>query len=633
MRKVNRRAVLGVGGSLFLASVAGAQSDGGDGNGGRSTDGNGDGDGDDEPGESPGLRQIGRYESGLYDEGGAEIPTYDPRTQQVFVVNAGAGVVDVIDVSDPQRPAKVDEIDGSEAFAGAGATNSVDVYAGVLAVAIANEDGTARGRVAFYDTTSRQLITTVRVGVLPDMVTVSPDGRYVLTANEAEPTSDYSTDPVGSISVVDVRNTRVRTAGFDDFDAETLREAGVRIYGPGSSAAQDLEPEFVTVSADSSTAYVTLQENNALAVVDLATATVTDVVPLGYKDHRLVDNGFGEDNALDAVDDGEIDVRNEPLLGMYQPDSISSIEIDGDTYLVTANEGDAREYDALFEVGFLTETSEGDYEFAVDEDTSNTVDVDESAFNGLELERLDALSGEDGEFGLEATVARGDVDDDGAIEQIHVFGGRSYAIWRATDAGVELVYESGDRLERITAEALPENFNSDDDSVNDLDGESAASGPEPEGTAAGYVDGTPVAFVGLEEVGGVAMFDISDPAAPTLVEYVNNRIFDLTELGLAADADLGDAIENGDIEPGDAGDLGPEGLLFVPAEDSPAADGRPLLVVGNEVSGTTTIYEASLRGDDDSGNDNDGDNGGTDGNGNGGTDGSSNGDGNGTGDD
>jgi hypothetical protein len=157
---------------------------------------------------------------------------------------------------------------------------------------------------------------------------------------------------------------------------------------------------------------------------------------------------------------------------------------------------------------------------------------------------------------------------------------------------VELVYESGDSLEQLQALYLPKEFNSDDDSVNDLDGESTASGPEPEGVAAGYVDGVPVVFVGLEEVGGVAMFDLSDPTAPALVDYVNNRIFDPTELGLAADADLGDALEDGDIEAGEAGDLAPEGLLFIAAEDAP--QGTPLLVVGNEVSGTTTIYEVGI---------------------------------------
>lgn len=505
----------------------------------------------------------------------------------MFVVNAGIGGIDVLSVANPTRPRKIDDIDGSDVAVDAGATNNVDVHDGVLAVAIANTDEQANGYVAFYDTASRKLLKSVEVGPLPDMVTFTPDGNTVLAANEGEPNSSYTDDPEGSVSVIDVSDgvenaTLVANAGFGDVTVPD----GVRIYGPGSTAAQDLEPEYVAVSEDSSTAYVTLQENNALGVVDVASASVERVVALGYKDHSE------DGNELDAVDDGTVDIRSEPLTGMYQPDSIPSIEIDGGTYLVTANEGDAREYDALFELGFLTETSEGEYVFAVDEDLSNTVDVDESAFTADELDRLDALSGTEGDDGLEATVARGDVDDDGAVEEIHVFGDRSFAVWEADGADVDLVYESGDELERITADALPEDFNSDDDSVNDLDGESAASGPEPEGTAAGYVGDTPVAFVGLEEIGGIAMFDLSDPTSPELVEYVNGRIFDPTELGLDADADLGDAIENGDIEPGDAGDLGPEGLLFVPAEDAPKK--VPLLIVGNEVSGTTTIYEVGV---------------------------------------
>jgi hypothetical protein len=563
MSKLRRRTLLGIGGGLLVGSVAAGSV--------RAA-----------AGPAGGLTQVGRYESGLYDEGGAEITAYDPRQKRLFVVNAGLGVVDVLNVANPARPRKIDEIDTSRAFGSAGDTNNVDVYDGVLAVAIANEDEQLNGRVAFYDTRNRRLLNTVEVGALPDMVTFTPDGQTVLTANEGEPQSDYNRDPQGSVSVIDVSDgveeATVTTAGFGGFDADELREAGVRIYG-SDNAAQDLEPEYIAVSADSETAYVTLQENNALAVVDVSTSQVSDVVPLGYKDHSVAGN------ELDAIADGRIAIETQPLVGMYQPDTIGALDIDDETYLVTANEGDAREYDALFEVGILTQTDDG-FILAIDDDgesRTEDVPVDESAFEDGELEAL---------VGLEATAVRGDTDGDGAIERLHVFGGRSFAVWRVTAGEVELVYESGDALEQLQALYLPTEFNSDDDSVNDLDGESAASGPEPEGIAAGYVDGVPVVFVGLEEVGGVAMFDLSDPTAPALVDYVNNRIFDLTELGLAADADLGDALEDGDIEAGEAGDLAPEGLLFIPAEDAP--QGTPLLVVGNEVSGTTTIYEIGV---------------------------------------
>jgi hypothetical protein len=592
MRDINRRAFLGIGGSLLLAGTASASTHGGRGG---------------DLSVPAGLIQVGRYESGLYDEGGAEIPTYDPKTKRLFVVNAGAGVVDVLTIANPTRPRKIDEIDSSSAVADAGDTNSVAVSDGVLAVAIANADEQANGYVAFYDTASRRLLNTVEVGPLPDMVTFTPDGTAALTANEGEPTSDYGTDPEGSISVVDlsngVENATVVEAGFGEFNASgsTPVDDDVRVYGPGSTVAQDLEPEYIAVSADSNWAYATLQENNALAVVDIENRVVADVLPLGFKDHTLAENGVGESNALDAIDDGVGNIENQPLLGMYQPDSIASIEIDGDDYLVTANEGDAREYRALFEVGIVTDTDEGfvleindEGEFEDEDGTerdSETADVpiDEDAFPDGKLEELE---------GLEATAVDG-LNSSGEIEQLYTFGGRSFAIWRAEEDGVELVYESGDWLEQLTDAVLPDEFNSDDDSVNDLDGESAASGPEPEGIAVGYVDDTPVAFVGLEEIGGVAMFDISDPTNPTYVDYVNNRVWDLTELGLDADADLGDALEAGLIEPGAAGDLGPEGLLFIPAEDAPVnipylPVDVPLLVVGNEVSGTTSIYAVGV---------------------------------------
>ena len=62
-----------------------------------------------------------------------------------------------------------------------------------------------------------------------------------------------------------------------------------------------------------------------------------------------------------------------------------------------------------------------------------------------------------------------------------------------------------------------------------------------------------------------------DPRAPFFVDYVNRRDF-----SVAADAS-------------GISDLGPEGLIFIKADESP--NGKPLLVIGNEISGTTTIFE------------------------------------------
>lgn len=192
------------------------------------------------------------------------------------------------------------------------------------------------------------------------MVTFTSDGSHLLVANEGEPNSynqPDSVDPEGSISVIAVSGlnptssslTRsVSTADFKSYNAQDaqLRNAGVRIFGPNASVAQDLEPEYITVSADSKTAYVTLQENNAIAIVDIASKTVTAIKPLGFKDHSLAgmgmdvsdeDGGTNTNSGSPAIKIGPV-----PVKGMYLPDAIASYTVGGQTYLITANEGDAR---------------------------------------------------------------------------------------------------------------------------------------------------------------------------------------------------------------------------------------------------------------------------------------------------
>jgi predicted ribosomally synthesized peptide with SipW-like signal peptide len=527
-----------------------------------------------------------RYESGIFDEGGAEIPTFDPASGDVYVINADAGLVDVLDLSanSPLSLTKADELDPTGDLGGSftdGSVNSVDASDGLVAVAVENENPRADGRVALYDTSDNSFAGSAPLGPLPDLVEFTPDGDTVLVANEGEPASDYSEDPRGSVSVVDISggpgSASSTSAGFGGFDAASLRSEGVRIFGPGATAAQDLEPESVVAGPDSETAYVSLQENNAIGIVDISDTSnpsVTDVVPLGYKDHSL------PGNELDAVEDGTIDIRNEPLFGMYQPDVLETYRADGETYLVTASEGDAREYEGLFETGILTDTGGGDFTIVIDDediaggsDTAN-VDVDESAFSSGVLSRLE---------GLEVTArppGSGD-SDPGTVSELYLFGGRSYLI---LDSDGNQVFESGDQFEQIVrnSDDVPDQqFNADDNENNDADedSESSASGPEPEGVATGEIDGDTFAFVGFEEVGGIAMFDVTDPDAPTFVDYINTRDFDV---------DPETAIEDNNQPASVAGDLAPEGLKFVPAAESPSGD--PLLIVGYEVSGTTAVY-------------------------------------------
>ncbi|TDD36437.1 alkaline phosphatase [Nonomuraea terrae] len=482
------------------------------------------------------LSLLGRYSAGAVGAGAAEITAYDAKTRRVFVINAERGTVDVLDLRDPRSPRKVATL----ATPGA---NSVAVHDGLVAVAQQAADKTAAGSVAFFRASTGEKLRQVTVGALPDMLTFTEDGRKVVVANEGEAASYCAgdvNDPEGSVSVVDVRTGAVRTARFTAWNGKErqLRAEGVRISGPGVSVAQDLEPEYITT--EKGTAWVTLQENNALAVVDLDRAAVRDIVPLGLKDHAKPANAF------DASDkDDKIDIRPHPVKGVYMPDAVDHFRSRGRTYLVTANEGDSREW-----------------ECHADEVRVKDAELSPAAFPDA------ARLKQDSELGRLTVLADSPKDAQGRYTGLRVFGGRSISV-RATDGS--LVWDSGSRLEQLIARELPGQFNFDNEENDSFDSRSDNKGPEPEGVTVGTVRGRPYAFVGLERVGGVAVFDLSDPRDPREAGYVNTRDF------------------TGDVEAGTAGDVGPEGVLFIDAHDSPTR--TPLLVVGNEISGTTAVYE------------------------------------------
>ncbi|MCU0624751.1 MAG: alkaline phosphatase, partial [Gemmatimonadaceae bacterium] len=263
------------------------------------------------------LQVVGRYEGG--GAGAAEITAYDDVSRRLFVVNGARGDVDVLDLRDPSRPVKVGTI-----TPGLGAVNSVAAHDGLIALAIQATDKVSPGTVAFHSALTLRKISEVSVGALPDMLTFTPSGKQVVVANEGEPNADYSIDPEGSVSIIDVRNRNrpsVRTASFRRFVGreDALRARGIRIYGPNANAAQDFEPEYVAIDENERFAYVTLQENNAIATVDLRTATVLSVSPLGYKDHRRARNAFDPSDR-----DGGVNIRTWPVFGMYQPDAVAA---------------------------------------------------------------------------------------------------------------------------------------------------------------------------------------------------------------------------------------------------------------------------------------------------------------------
>lgn len=480
------------------------------------------------------IRPIGQVVAG------GEITTYDRASARLFTVNGATGSIDIVDIREPWNPKKIGAIDIAPYGA---AANSVAVHDGLVAVAIEAEDKQAPGRVVFFDIAGVEQ-GSVTVGSLPDSLTFTPDGTKIVVANEGEP-RDYcapglANDPMGSISIIDVSAgpaaATVANAGFGGF--ATVPD-GVRIFGPGASIAQDLEPEYVTT--DGVTAWITLQENNALAVVDIASATVSAIVPLGAKDHSLPENAFDASDRDDAIR-----IQTWPVSGMFNPDTVvHTRDGNGNVFLLTANEGDAR-----------------DYECFAEEERVRDLELDPTAYpNAAFLQENENLGR------LTVTTATGDTDGDGDIDRIHSFGARSFSVW---DANGALVWDSGRDLEIATAARFPRDFNSGGIGTDDFDGRSDNKGPEPEGLAVGFFRGRQLAFIGLERIGGVAVYDVTDPRRPSFCSWASN------------------VTEDGAPIVGGILDQAPEGILFIPKGHSPIP--RALLVVSHEGSGTVTIF-------------------------------------------
>lgn len=489
------------------------------------------------------LTHIASYSNHTAGNNSAEIVAFDPQSKRLFIANSIGGKVDIVDFQDPAAPVFIASIGINPTY---GNVNSVAVKDGIVAVAVEDLVPENPGKAVFFDTAG-VFKSQVTVGAMPDMITFTHDGQKVLVANEGQPKSDYTIDPEGSVSIIDISGgitglaqSHVSTAGFQSFNSQAaaLKAAGVRIFGPNATVAQDMEPEYITVAADNSKAWVTCQENNAIAVIDLVNNTVTDILPLGAKDHML------PANALDVSDQGtSVALANWPVKGVYMPDAIASYEVNGTTYLVTANEGDAREYDAYEEALRL-----GSSAYVLD-----PVAFPDAAFLKANLGRLNV------------TTASGDTDGDGDFDEIHIFGGRSFSIWNATTGA--LVSDNGQDFELITSKhpELAAIFNASN-SNNTLKNRSDDKGPEPEGVAVAKMGNKVYAFIALERIGGCMVYDITDPAAPVYVDYKNTR--DLAAYG---------------------GDNGAEGILYIDSAGSPT--GKPYVILANEVSSTLSIFE------------------------------------------
>lgn len=388
-----------------------------------------------------------------FDTSAAEIVNYDACTDKLYVVNAQAKRVDVLSLNESSAPSQTDFIDRTDAGTSAGieigAANSVAVFNGLVAVAIENNNKQEDGLIALYRSDNLSLITTFNTGALPDMVGFSKDGRYIATANEGEPNSDYSIDPEGSVTLVDlskgINNADVTQIGFGEFDGVRSDELpkAVRISGPNASIAQDLEPEYLTF-ADNGKIYVALQENNAMAIIDPQNHSVEKIVALGEKSWS--------NSKLDASNKDKIigNLKSYPqLVGLYMPDTLDSYSVNGQTYIVSANEGDGREY------GFKTTQAECDQAgFKWDEDDYQGT-PDYTNVKGSCLSHIDEVRGKKLKVTTDHPLAEALKDNKqlarlkvikpnhtlNTEENVQAFGARSFSIWNENG---ELVFDSGD---------------------------------------------------------------------------------------------------------------------------------------------------------------------------------------------
>lgn len=433
--------------------------------------------------EDPGsFTEIASFSVG--GAGAAEITAFDPITKRLFVVNntEGNNRIEIIDFKDPSAMKSIGNIPVSIY---GGFVNSLSVHDGKLAAAIESSNKQENGKVVIFKTSDYTEIKVVNVGALPDMLTFSPDGKYILSANEGEPNDSYTIDPMGTVSIISVAdNYAVNTIDFSAFSSQkaVLMNKGFRVFGPGKDFLRDIEPEYITVSEDSKTAWVTLQENNAIAKINITSKTVTDIFPLGFKDYSM------DGNEIDPSDKDNTTLLGKwKVKGMYLPDAIAMLESAGTPYLFTANEGDAREYAGFSELQRIKDKS---------------IILDPTAFPTASLLKKEEQLGR-----LNITTTLGDIDGDGDYDELYSFGARSFSVWNG-NTGAQ-VYDSKNELDvKSIAAGLYDDTRSDDKSV------------EPEGIAIGTVGDKKIAFVGMERADAVAVYDVSSPAKPLFLQLL-----------------------------------------------------------------------------------------------------------------
>lgn len=523
---------------------------------------------DSEAGQQLHVEFAGQYKSGAdIGEGGTEIVAYDAINKYAFSVNGAAKAVDILDLKGlkdgKQDIPLVKQITLSDLGVSASDVTSVAIHpeGRYIAVTAPAENKVDHGHVVFL-TKDGDYLSHVEVGALPDMLTFTSDGKKVLVANEGEPNDDYSINPKGTLSIIDITgkidlltNERVTTLTFTD----DVIDSNVRKVNNDYTYSEELEPEYIVVDEENKFAYVALQENNAIAKLDLQKQQIISVKSLGYKDYSI------EQNKMDASNkDDRVSISNWPILSMYQPDGLSSYKVDGQTYILSANEGDAQDYD-----GFSEEQRV--------KDLKDSYELNASLYEGYTQEDLNKLVDgglfEDNQLGRLKTTTSAPKNENGKYEAIYAYGARSFSIWNGDS--LEQTYDSGSDFEDITQKIYGETYFNSNNDENSFDSRSDDKGPEPESVIVGKVQGQNFAFIGLERVGGIMIYNVDNPSEPTFTKYFSSRVFN----------------EEEEVTPS-SGDVAPEGLTFISAENSPT--GQNLLLAAHEMSGTIAAYQIGI---------------------------------------
>ncbi|NDG70420.1 MAG: PEP-CTERM sorting domain-containing protein [Proteobacteria bacterium] len=488
-----------------------------------------------------------------------EIAGFDKLSKNLFVTSSSSAAyqINIFDLSNPSSSVGVGAIDFSLSFgskANMSALSSVAINSAKgfgVASLIPTANTTTLGKVGFFDLASRTSLGTIDVGYHPDSVSFSPDGSKLIVVNEGEFNASSATNAPGSISVIDVSsitngnlaNLVSLTPVTKDFSSGNLasgvslsgiRNSNVAAVGTSGTfissvpdftqgANQDpnaIEPEYASVIGDK--VYVSLQDNNAIGEYDLTQNLWTKVTNLGTITQTI-----------DATDTGSTISITQAVKGLPMPDTLATYSKNGKTYVVTANEGDARVDDRdISRFGDIAGSDSMNTILDSNYPTSNNSTRADTQLGKLYVSRID-----------------GDTDGNGKIDEIRMIGTRSFTIWEVTDAGLQLTYDSGSYFETYIR---------DNDPTGWVDGRSDDKGPEPEGLTLGEIDGKTFAFIGMERNNGIFMFDITDPNAPSFFGYTRTS----------------------------DGSLRPEGMSFISAADSP--NGQNLLIVGYEGDGATT---------------------------------------------